>query len=151
MRAFTEGRRERWPAGAAFLLLACALSAPSEARAGCSHYVTSRAGQDHLGHFLDPSILGATDRPAAAPLPRTAPDLPRPAPGRSCAGAPAPPAAPAVTEVRYVEPWACLGETPGLPGLGSSPLPTGPPDPHPVVAASGIFHPPRGRAPHPIA
>src|SRR4051794_8564399 len=88
MRAFTAERRDRWPAGAVFLLLVCALAAPSEARAGCSHYVISVAAREHLGGVLDPSLLGEPERESAEPAP--APGRPRPCTGPSCSGTPAP-------------------------------------------------------------
>lgn len=143
MRGLTAGRRDRWAAGAVFLLLACVLSFPSKAQAGCSRYVTYRTAHDHLAPLHDPLISGEAGRHSAEPSPPTAPDLPRPCTGPSCSGSPAPPPAPATTEARYVAPWACLGTTPSLLGLGSRLFQTRPSRLRPALTASGIFHPPR--------
>src|SRR5262249_5100141 len=86
MRAFIPGRLVRSPAGALLALLACALSAPSKAQAGCSHYVIYRSGQDHLVRFLDPLVIGETERPPAESSPPAVPERPRRCSGPTCSG-----------------------------------------------------------------
>src|SRR5262249_5569825 len=139
MRAFSPGNLVRSPAGVLLALLACALTVPSKAQAGCSPYVTHRSGPEHLARFLDPSIVGGTERPPGEPAPPTGSERPRPCSGPSCSGYPAdPPAAPSVTGAQYVEPWACLGTSLSLPGLGSSPSAACHGDLRPAHASPGI-------------
>lgn len=150
MRASIAARLGRVPAGAGFLLLVCALSAPSTVQAGCSHYVTSRAIRELLSRQLDPLIQGETGLSRVEPTPGTDPPRPRPCTGPSCSGDPAPPAVPSPAQARYVELWACLGADREQPRLGSAFLPTHPTTLRPSTATLGIFHPPRGDTGRPV-
>jgi hypothetical protein len=143
MRAFTPGRLVRPLADALLVLLAWALVAPSNARAGCSQPGNGPAGRDHLAGFLDPLIVAGSEAPGAPASPAATPARPRPCSGPSCSAPTAPPAAPSVAVTRSVELWACLRAVPVPAEPRPSVFPPLPCDLRPVRRGASVFHPPR--------
>jgi hypothetical protein len=143
MRGLLAGKSVRLTTAALLALLACSLVAPSDAKAGCSSHVAHWSGHEPLAHFLDPLVAGRSVRSQDESTPATTPDHPRPCSGPSCSGKSTPPAVPALSEVRYVELWACLGRTVMLPELDSGLVTASSSGLNPALAAPEIFHPPR--------
>ena len=139
MRATAFGRLVRFTVGALLALLACDLSRPSIARAGCSHPADPSAVES--AHFEQLARLGAlATRPGDPP---TGPARPAPCSGPTCSKAPAVPLAPVQAPPHRGAPEAILDPADLAPDLGSAP--TAPADPilRPAHADPAIFHPPR--------
>jgi hypothetical protein len=133
------------------VLLAFGLFAPQAARAGCSHYVTSRsqaAGVEAQLELL--SLVGAL----AAPQDQTPKDMPArrgPCSGAMCSGNPAVPLAPVSTEVQRSGQWAIceLPIEPAGPGSVAARWEDAHFSPAPISCS--IFHPPRSREHFPVS
>jgi hypothetical protein len=143
MGSATSGRMVRHFFGAMLALLACAIFVPTRVEAGCLGHVTYASADDSVGRFLDPMIMGDPTGVSADVLATDGPRSPKPCDGPSCSGNKRPPIAPAVTEVRYVEPGAVLGQVLSPAASSSSLLPVSTSDSRLSLSGSGIFHPPR--------
>ena len=121
------------------MLLALGLLAPSAARAGCSHLVTSR--DDAARHTsLDGSLVRDLAGPSS-PLPSPSP--PRPCSGAWCSGQPAVPPVPPGTFDGHLGSWAW--HAPGLDDDSTDPsyLVAETPVLSLLHRGTEVFHPPR--------
>jgi len=137
------GRSVRLPAGALLALLTWIVAAPSEVKAGCGSQAVHRSGVDPLARYLDPLVLGDADRTGVESAPPMRSERRGPCSGPSCSENSRPPAVPALSDVRSVEPWACLGPVVVLPVPESRSVAVASPAPHPLLTPAPIFHPPR--------
>jgi len=126
-------------AGAVVWLLTLVLSAPSAARADCSHGVTSRGDRAHqAGHVGDLfRRLAAHDQSPQLPLPV------RPCSGAFCSGEPAVPGIPPGSLERLVDSWVWSASVFGMKATAYSFSFARCADAHPLDLARAIFHPPR--------
>jgi hypothetical protein len=149
MKAFAPGKMVRSSAGVLLALLACGILAPSQARAGCSHYAIPQAIQDELANLIDPLIAGEAQQ--ASPTDSSPEHRPKPCTGPSCSGWPASPPVPPIDATKFVESWAHLEPFRLLPTTGSTLLVPTSCDDAPAHRGTSIFHPPRMIASSPIA
>jgi hypothetical protein len=138
-KSFTFNQPVFHRAGAVAALLALALFAPPVARAGCSHFVTSRTDPGRLFAPIEPLMQDLSRRSEA---PRGPAD-PRPCSGAFCSGQPAVPAVPAGVFGGVLNAWACLTAVPGLASRVDSFLSPATDELHPTRRAIAVFHPPR--------
>ncbi len=144
MTRFSAARR--WahvPAGAALLCLAWILCAPADARAGCSHLVTSGTDRALLPSFLQDEVLHPGGAAVASSPPRSLPGSPSPCRGAWCSGGPTAPAMPAGTMSIRAPLWAWCASMPGLTSTSASRLIKEASDSRPLSRAIAVFHPPR--------
>ncbi|MDG3004357.1 hypothetical protein [Paludisphaera mucosa] len=143
MKAFAPARSVGLWAGAILSLLVTGLIAPSQAQAGCAHYVKHRSAADAFAHRLDPLVAGSAEASTDAPSTPDGPRRPAPCSGPSCSGQPASPTPPPVTTIKLVEAWACLVPRRSPSRIDSTP--TLPPSCTlgPIHRGEPVFHPPR--------
>ena len=144
MTTFSDSRR--WAhvsAGAVLLCLAWVLCAPADARAGCSHLVTSRTNRALLSSFLQDEVLYPGDAAATPSLPRSMPGSPSPCRGAWCSGGPTVPALPAATLSIRAPLWAWCESMPGPTSTSPSRLIEETADFRPLHRVIAVFHPPR--------
>src|SRR4051794_2773145 len=107
-RSCPPSHRSFSPAGAITTLLALVLIAPSVAKAGCSHLVTSRNDPARLPSLIEPllhDLAGQSD-----PLPT--PPARRPCTGAWCSGQPAIPTVPSGAFEGRLGSWAWCAPAP---------------------------------------
>lgn len=132
MKAFLHGPCWRQSLGMALAVLAGALLAHGEARAGCGDHVV---------------LTAETPAPKAdipTPSPMQPAKQPAPCTGPNCSRAPiAPPAAPAVPVAPGGQEWACVFTSLTLPLVTSSFHSPEERRERPLIVGSGVYHPPR--------
>jgi hypothetical protein len=127
------------PAGVVATLLALVPVAPSAARAGCSHFVTSQSDPARL-----PSLVGTLLRDLAVPSdPLPIPPAQRRCSGSWCSGQPAIPSVPAGTFEGRLGSWAWCVPVPNAASTDPSFLAAGSDTIRPLWQANDVFHPPR--------
>jgi hypothetical protein len=101
-------------AGVIFALPVWLAFVPNEARAGCSHLVTSKSNRDAaLFTSLIPEISSDRTSGSANPYqPLETPQAPRRCQGAWCSENPSAPAAPIGIASAYADSWACCEPTP---------------------------------------
>jgi hypothetical protein len=128
-----------WQAGTgAFLLFVVqGLCAPATAQAGCNHRVVSRTDTTQLQPLVDSFLDDVAERPQ--PLPKS----PRPCSGAWCSGQPVVPPVSAGVHDWRIESWAWNARGSIVLRPSCSLFPVSGTLTHPIVGATGIFHPPR--------
>ena len=138
-RSFTFKRPDALPAGAILTLLVLCAIAPTVAKAGCSHNVTSRANSERTRSVIEPLFHDLTVDSEGPSVPPS----PRPCSGALCSGQPTVPAVPAGAIDVQPESWAWNASVPSLASTGASSLSSETCDLHPKQEAIVVFHPPR--------
>ena len=139
MRLRSPWQPLKTPVGAVLTLLALALLAPSAAKAGCSHLVTTRDESGQHATLVEPlmrDLAGPSD-------PLSAPPSRRPCSGAWCAGRDAIPAVPPGAFEGRLRSWAWCMSSPD--DLSTTPhfFSVDFPIVAPLHQGDDVFHPPR--------
>lgn len=139
MEVFRPGQARRWLVGALFALLACVLSAPPAAGAGCGRALDWSGGPDYLEALAHAGALAPATDAASADLPKES----SPCPGGICSRGPNTPPTPTLSLNGPAPQWAVLMERPAQFTSEPALLPRDEAARRPTHHGRSLFHPPR--------